>query len=260
MTLAGEVAVVTGAAQGLGAAIADALEAEGARVARTDLARGAATGVVYELDVTDRGSVERALAEIAERLGEPTILVSNAGINRIGPSETLPEERWQEVVDINLTGAFRCAQAAGVRMLAAGRGSIVNVASISAFVGMPGRAAYCATKAGVVALTRVLAVEWAARGVRVNAVAPGYVGTPMVEQALEAGLLAADELADRTPFAGFDPDAWTANGAAEIADTVVFLASPAARYVTGQTLVVDGGYLAYGAPGPATAVPTASFL
>jgi NAD(P)-dependent dehydrogenase (short-subunit alcohol dehydrogenase family) len=246
--------VVTGAAQGLGAAIADALEAEGARVARTDLSRGAGpSGVAYELDVTDRGSVDRALAEIAERLGEPTILVANAGINRIGPSETLPEERWQEVVDINLTGAFRCAQAAGVRMLAAGRGSIVNVASISAFVGMPGRAAYCATKAGVVALTRVLAVEWAARGVRVNAVAPGYVGTPMVEQALEAGLLAADELADRTPVG-------RVASPAEIADTVVFLASPAARYVTGQTLVVDGGYLAYGAPGPATAVPTASFL
>jgi NAD(P)-dependent dehydrogenase (short-subunit alcohol dehydrogenase family) len=253
VTLAGEVAVVTGAAQGLGAAIADALEAEGARVARTDLSRGAGTGVAYELDVTDRGSVERALAEIAESLGEPTILVSNAGINRIGPSETLPEERWQEVVDINLTGAFRCAQAAGVRMLAAGRGSIVSVASISAFVGMPGRAAYCATKAGVVALTRVLAVEWAARGVRVNAVAPGYVGTPMVEQALEAGLLAAGELADRTPVG-------RVASPAEIADTVVFLASPAARYVTGQTLVVDGGYLAYGAPGPATAVPTASFL
>jgi len=99
----------------------------------------------------------------------------------------------------------------------------------------------------------VLAVEWAARGVRVNAVAPGYVGTPMVEQALEAGLLAADELADRTPVG-------RVASPAEIADTVVFLASPAARYVTGQTLVVDGGYLAYGAPGPATAVPTASFL
>jgi NAD(P)-dependent dehydrogenase (short-subunit alcohol dehydrogenase family) len=254
VTLAGEVAVVTGAAQGLGAAIADGLESAGARVARTDLSHGTGNaGAAYELDVTDRGSVERALAEIAERLGEPTILVSNAGINRIGPSETLPEERWQEVVEINLTGAFRCAQAAGARMLAAGRGSIVNVASISAFVGMPGRAAYCATKAGVVALTRVLAVEWAARGVRVNAVAPGYVGTPMVEQALEAGLLAADELADRTPLG-------RVASPAEIADAVVFLASPAARYVTGQTLVVDGGYLAYGAPGPATAVPTASFL
>jgi NAD(P)-dependent dehydrogenase (short-subunit alcohol dehydrogenase family) len=245
--LAGEIAVVTGAAQGIGAAVADALEAAGARVARTDI-----TGDL-RLDVTDRGSVDRALVEVAERLGEPTILVNNAGINRLGPSESLSDERWQEVVDVNLTGTFRCAQAAGARMLAAGRGSIVNVASISAFVGMPGRAAYCATKAAVVALTRVLAVEWAARGVRVNAVAPGYVGTPMVEQAMAEGLLAEDDLAGRTPFG-------RVASPAEIADAVVYLASPAARYVTGQTLVVDGGYLAYGAPGRASAVPAKSFL
>jgi NAD(P)-dependent dehydrogenase (short-subunit alcohol dehydrogenase family) len=104
-----------------------------------------------------------------------------------------------------------------------------------------------------VALTRVLAVESATRGVRVNAVAPGYVGTPMIKQALEAGLLAADELAARTPVGRVATPA-------EIADAIVFLASPQARYVTGQTLVVDGGYLAYGAPGSATAAPIASFL
>jgi NAD(P)-dependent dehydrogenase (short-subunit alcohol dehydrogenase family) len=247
VTLTGEVAVVTGAAQGIVAGIADALEAAGARVARTDVEGD------LRLDVTDRASGDRALAEVARRFSEPTILVNNAGINRIDPAESLSEERWQEVIDVNLTGTFRCAQAAGARMLTAGRGSIVNVASISAFVGMPGRAAYCATKAGVVALTRVLAVEWAARGVRVNAVAPGYVGTPMVEQALAEGLLAADELAGRTPLGRVAT-------AAEIADAVVYLASPAARYVTGQTLVVDGGYLAYGAPGRTTAVPTTSFL
>lgn len=248
MKLQGEVAVVTGAAQGLGAAIADALGAAGAQVARTDVA-----GAAFELDVTERSSVESALAEIAGRLGEPTILVNNAGVNRIGPSEAITEQRWQQVVDVNLTGTFRCAQVAGARMLAAGRGAIVNVASISAYVGMPGRVAYCATKAGVVGLTRALGVEWASRGVRVNAVAPGYVDTPMVEQAIADGLLDVEELAARTPLG-------RAASPAEVADAIVWLASPAACYITGQTLVVDGGYLAYGAPSPASVTPATSFL
>jgi NAD(P)-dependent dehydrogenase (short-subunit alcohol dehydrogenase family) len=243
-----EVAIVTGAAQGLGAAIADAFEAAGARVARTDVA-----AAEFALDVTDRASVERAVGEIAARIGEPTVLVNNAGINRVGPSESIEEERWQQVVDVNLTGTFRCCQVVGARMLAAGRGAIVNVASISAAVGMPGRAAYCATKAGVVALTRVLAVEWAARGVRVNAVAPGYVGTPMIQQALAEGLISAEGLAARTPVG-------RPATPAEIAAAVVFLAAPEAAYVTGETLTVDGGYLAYGAPAPASQVPAASFL
>jgi 3-oxoacyl-[acyl-carrier protein] reductase len=248
VSLAGEVAIVTGAAQGLGAAIADALAYEGARVARTDV-----EGTPVGLDVTDRASVERAVQEVAATLGEPTILVNNAGINRIGPSETLEEERWRQVVDVNLTGTFRCSQVVGARMLAAGRGAIVNVASISARVGMPGRAAYCATKAAIVGLTRALAVEWAGRGVRVNAVAPGYVGTPMTAKAIAEGLLSGDEVAARTPAGRLAEPA-------EIAAAVVFLASAQAAYVTGQTLVVDGGYLAYGAPASAAAVPATSFL
>ncbi len=195
MSLAGEVALVTGAAQGLGAAIALALAQAGATVAATDLA-----GAEYDLDVRDSASVGRAVATVTERLGPPTILVNNAGVNRIGPSESLEEERWAEVIDVNLTGAFRCSQAVAGAMLAAGRGAIVNVASISAQVGMPGRAAYCASKAGVVGLTRVLAVEWADRGVRVNAVAPGYVGTPMIDAAIEEGLLSATDLAGRIPL------------------------------------------------------------
>jgi NAD(P)-dependent dehydrogenase (short-subunit alcohol dehydrogenase family) len=137
-------------------------------------------------------------------------------------------------------------------MLAQGRGSIVNVASINAEVGMPGRAAYCASKAGLVGLTRVLAVEWASRGVRVNAVEPGYVRTPMVENAIAQGLLAEQAMRDRTPL-----DRLAEPG--EVARAVAFLASKDAAYVTGQALVIDGGYLAYGAPAPASQIPATTY-
>jgi NAD(P)-dependent dehydrogenase (short-subunit alcohol dehydrogenase family) len=245
--LDGEIAIVTGAAQGLGAAIADALEAEGARVARTDI-----SGADIELDVRARSSIESAIEQVSARLGVPSVLVNNAGLNRIGPSEHLPEERWHEVIDTNLTGVFLCSQAAGRRMLEAGHGSIVNVASILAELANPGRAAYCASKAGVAGLTRALAVEWAARGVRVNAVFPGYVRTPMIENAIEQGLLAEGGVLDRTPAGRMATPV-------EIGRAVAFLASADAQFVTGQTLTVDGGYAVYGAPVPASDVPSMSY-
>jgi 3-oxoacyl-[acyl-carrier protein] reductase len=235
-TLEGEVAIVTGAAAGLGAAIADALESEGARVARTDLA-----GTELELDVRARESVEAAVHEVTRTLGVASVLVNNAGVARIGQAEELAESDWGEVVEINLTGAFRCAQVVGRLMLEAGRGSIVNVSSILGMVGAPGRAAYCATKSGLVGLTRVLALDWAARSVRVNAVCPGYARTPMVEAVVAAGHLFEADIRSRTPGARLvEPS--------EVGRAVVFLSSPDASFITGQTLVVDGGYLAYGAP------------
>jgi NAD(P)-dependent dehydrogenase (short-subunit alcohol dehydrogenase family) len=257
MRLHDEVALVTGAAQGLGAAIAERLAAEGARVAVTDAnvdgarREAAAIGdsaIALHLDVRSRASVEEAVAEVEEALGPLTVLVNNAGINRIGPSESLEPELWRQVLEIDLDGVFRCTQVAGARMLARGRGSIVNIASANAEVGSPGRAAYCAAKTGVVGLTRALGVEWAGRGVRVNAVEPGYVHTPLLENCFETGLIDRRRLLDRIPAGRLgDPD--------DIGRAVCFLASRDAAYVTAQTLAVDGGFLMYGAPAPASEPP-----
>ncbi len=256
--LEGEVAAVTGARHGIGEAIARALAEAGARVAVThhdpSVAEALAVAIGPEhagfaLDVRSTASVDAAAAAVARRLGEPTVLVNSAGINRIGPAETFPDGDWNEVLDVNLTGLFRCCRAFGSRMLASGRGCIVNIASIiGPQVAMPGRAPYAASKAAIVGLTRVLGVEWAGRGVRVNAVLPGPVRTPMVERAIEDGFILEQEVIDRTPAGRFaTPE--------DVARAVVLLCSADAGFVTGQTLVVDGGYTAYGAAHPATRLP-----
>jgi NAD(P)-dependent dehydrogenase (short-subunit alcohol dehydrogenase family) len=250
----GEVAVVTGVSKGIGWAIAETLAGAGARVAATHHDPQVCAGVAEALgeghagvvlDVTSRPSIEAAAEEIAAALGEPTVLVNNAGVNRIAPAETLSEEDWRYVLDVNLTGTFSTSQVFGRRMLAAGRGAIVNIASVTADVGTPGRAPYAASKAGIVGLTRVLGIEWAGRGVRVNAVEPGPVRTPMVERAIADGILDEREIVDRIPAGRLATPA-------DIARAVLLLVSPEAAFVAGQTLVVDGGYLAYGAPGPAS--------
>jgi 3-oxoacyl-[acyl-carrier protein] reductase len=255
--LSDEIALVTGAAQGLGAAIAARLAAEGGRVIVSDRDFEAAqrsagkigdSAIALELDVRSQESIERAVAEATATLGAITVLVNNAGINRVGPSESLDVELWREVLDVNLDGLFRCTQAVGAHMLQAGRGAIVNIASANSEVGSPGRAAYCASKTGVVRLTRALGVEWAGRGVRVNAVEPGYVRTPLLENCFDTGLIERQQLLDRIPAGRLgDPD--------DIGRAVAFLASRDADYITGQTLAVDGGYLMYGAPAPASQVP-----
>ena len=249
---------MTGARHGIGRAIAEALAAAGATVAVTHHDLAVAEAVASEigpehagfaLDVRYTASVDAAAAAVAARLGEATVLVNSAGINRIAPAETFPDEDWADVLDVNLTGVFRCCRAFGARMLAAGLGCIVNVASIIwAEVGMPGRAPYGATKSAIVGLTRVLGVEWAGRGVRVNALLPGPVRTPMVEQAIASGIVDPQEVIDRTPAGRFaEPE--------DIGRAVALLCDPDAGFVTAQTLVVDGGFSIYGAASPVTRLP-----
>jgi D-threitol dehydrogenase (NAD+) len=229
------VVIVTGGMQGIGAAVAARFEAEGDRVAVVDIAAEAP----YRCDVADRAAVEEAVAAVERDLGPVEVLVNNAGVAFLGPSETFPEDEWRRTLDVNVTGAFFASQAVGRGMLERGRGAIVNVASINATEAFPERLAYCASKAALRMLTEVLAVEWAGRGVRVNAVSPGVTRTEMVAQAIESGRVSEDLYRRRTPLGRLgEPE--------DVAAAVVYLASDAAAFVTGATLVVDGGWSAFG--------------
>jgi NAD(P)-dependent dehydrogenase (short-subunit alcohol dehydrogenase family) len=242
--LNGEVAVVTGGAGGIGAAVAEVFAREGARVAVADLDEDQARVVcaalggdhlAVTLDVRSTASIGAATRLVADRLGPPSILFNGAGVQRVKPTIEVTPEDWDFVVDINLGGTFRCCQGFGAPMLERGCGAIVNVASLTGVeLGGGGRVPYGASKGGVMGLTRALAVEWAPRGVRVNAVAPGIVATPMVHGLAADGSLDLDELAARVPLGRVATPQ-------DVAEVVLMLASPAGAYVIGQTLVVDGG-------------------
>ncbi len=237
--LTGETAWVTGAASGIGRAAAETLAAAGAQVVGLDVATvpaaGQAAGVTpVALDVRDSAMVERVAAELVARGLEPTVLVNAAGITRDQVVWKLTDEMWAAVLEVNLTGAFHLTRAAVPIMRRLGRGAIVNIASINALRGKFGQANYAASKGGLVAFTRAVAREVGRFGIRVNAVAPGFVETPMTA-GLPPAVRAQAEAEVLLGRLGRPED---------IAHAVLFLASPLAAHVTGHVLVVDGGQTA----------------
>jgi NAD(P)-dependent dehydrogenase (short-subunit alcohol dehydrogenase family) len=236
------VVAITGAAQGIGERIAEVLAAEGFRLALFDRQpianRPDALSVVG--DVTSELDVANFAATIQEQFGRIDVLVNNAGIALISPAEQTPVDVWQQVMAVNLTGPFLLCQALGRMMLEQGSGSIVNIASVAGLFGIADRAAYNTSKAGLIGLTRTLAVEWGGRGVRVNAVCPGWVKTPMDDASQGEGAYGDNDITDHVPLGRFaTPD--------DVAQAVAFLADARrSAFVNGITLSVDGGWAADG--------------
>lgn len=242
------IAVVTGAAQGLGLAAALRLGADGYEICAVDrnppaaaLQRLAAAGVrafACEGDVADPAFADRLAGQVAARGGAADVLVNNAGISMIRGAEDTSLDDWRRVIDVNLTGPFLLCRALGRQMLERGRGAIVNVASIAGIAGVSHRAAYNASKHGLVGLTRTLAGEWGGRGVRVNAVCPGWIKTGMDEADQGSGAYSDRDITDRVPMGRFArPE--------DVAEAIAFLADPrAGAFVNGVALPVDGGWTA----------------
>jgi NAD(P)-dependent dehydrogenase (short-subunit alcohol dehydrogenase family) len=240
-SLAGKVAVVTGGASGIGEAIVDAYAAKGATVVVLDKAVDAAQRMVGEgnaaaavgCDVTSEQSVVDAVSAVSKQFGRIDVLVNSAGIAVTGAAEELTLDDWDQTMAVNLRGAFLVSQHVGRIMLAHGSGTVISLASQAATIALPGHLAYCASKFGVVGLTKVLALEWAGRGVTANTISPTVVMTPLAKELWDNP--EGEALKAQIPTGRFaQPE--------EIAAVAVFLASDAAKMINGVDLLVDGGY------------------
>lgn len=247
--LDGKVALVTGGARGLGRTMATALAEAGADIALSgrslDACQEAADAIAaatgrkagaFAADVTKLDDVERLASDVESEMGRIDILINNAGVNIRGPVQQLSEADWDAVVDTNLKGPFLCARAIGPRMVSRGWGRVINMGSILGVVALPGRAPYASSKAGIINLTKVLALEWAGTGVTANAICPGAFGTEMNRSLLD------DPVKYKEFVAQIPMGRW--GEVDELTGAAVFLASEASSYVTGTSIFVDGGWTA----------------
>lgn len=247
--LDGKVALITGGARGLGRTMAAALAEAGAEIALAgrskDTCQQAAEGIAtatgrkvmaFAADVTKIDEVEQLANDVERDFGKVDILVNNAGINIRGPIQQLTEADWDAVIDTNLKGPFLCARAIGPRMVSRGWGRVINLGSVLGVIALPGRAPYASSKAGIINLTRVLALEWAGTGVTANAICPGAFATEMNRSLLD------DPVKYKEFVAQIPMGRW--GELDELTGAVVFLASEASSYVTGTPLFVDGGWIA----------------
>ena len=244
----GKTALVTGSAQGLGEAVSLGLAQFGASLILSDIKYPRKTAkqvkalgakcVAVEADVSDENQVKELAASALDAFGKVDILVNNAGISQLSytPTEDLMIDEWDRVVNTNLRGTFLCCQKIGKHMISAGGGSIVNIATTAAITGVPRAPAYCASKAGIVLLTKSLALEWARYQIRVNAVAPHYLETELT-RGLRESTPVYDSLIRQIPLRRFGKTS-------EVVSAILYLCSQASSYVTGTVLPVDGGYLA----------------
>jgi len=243
MSIGNEIALVTGASRGIGKAIAATLGSKGATVIGTATSEGGAQGITDNfagsgvkgvgkvLNVTSHDSIETLMKSIQEEYGAPTILINNAGITRDNLLMRMKDDEWEDVIETNLTSAFRMSKACLRGMMKAKHGRIVTITSVIGATGNPGQANYAATKAGVIGFTKSLAREIGSRGITVNAVAPGFIDTDMTRELPEAQQQA---LLEQIPLGRL-------GGVEDIANAVAFLASEDAAYITGETLHVNGG-------------------
>lgn len=252
MTVEGRVGLVTGGGQGIGKAICVEMAEKGIRVAVNDIRKDTADEVVtlirkdggiascFEADVRKEDEIKAMVGKVLDGFGRIDYLVNNAGVpDQLVPVIKQDTGKWQELIDVHLKGTYLCSKESARSMIGNNFGRIVNITSIAGLNAFPMRTAYSPAKSAIIMLTKVLAIEWASVNINVNAVAPGFIRTEMVEDFIRQGKMNEEEIRNRIPLRRLGTSK-------EIAEIVLFLCSASASYITGQTIAVDGGWVAYG--------------